>query len=148
MYKKNIPTLTSEQKGIYDQIMHCVDNQVGKLFFLDAPGGTGKTFLIRLLLASIRSKNDIMLALPSSGIATTLLPGGRTAHSALKLPLNMQSTETPTCNISKSSGMGKVLQQCKLTVWDECTMAHKNRSRLLSDHCKICEEILNPLAAH
>ena len=91
--------------------MHYVDNQVGKTFFLDAPGGTGKTFLIRLLLPSIRSKNDIALALASSRIAATLLPGGRTGHFALKLPLNMQSTETSPCNISKSSGMGKVLQQ-------------------------------------
>ena len=111
--------------GIYDQIMHCINNQVGEIFFLDAPGGTGKTFLIRLILASIQSKNDIALALASSGIAATLLPGGRTAHSALKLLLNIQSTETPTCNISKSFGMGEVLQQCKLIVWDECTMAYK-----------------------
>lgn len=37
----------------------------------------------------------------------------------------MQLTETPTCNISKSSGMAKVLQQCKIIMWDECTMAHK-----------------------
>ena len=44
----NISKLTSQQKGIYDQIMHCVDYQVGKIFFLDAPGGTGKTFLTRL----------------------------------------------------------------------------------------------------
>ena len=105
--------------------MHCVDNNVGEIFFLDAPGGTGKTFVIKLILASIRSKNDIALAIASSGIAATLLPGGRTAHSALKLPLNLHSTETPKCNISKSSGMGKVLQQCKLIIWDECTMANK-----------------------
>ncbi|KAJ8889746.1 hypothetical protein PR048_009247, partial [Dryococelus australis] len=44
---------------------------------------------------------------------------------ALKLPLNMQCNETPICNISKHSSMAKVLQQCKLIVWDECTMAHK-----------------------
>ena len=54
----NTSKLTSEQKGIYDQIMHCVDNEVGEIFFMDEPGGTGKTFLIRLLLASIQSKND------------------------------------------------------------------------------------------
>jgi len=49
--------------------------------FLDALGGTGKTFLISLILATIRSKNSITLALVSSGIAATLLEGGRTAHS-------------------------------------------------------------------
>ena len=37
----------------------------------------------------------------------------------------MQFTETPIYNISKASSMGKVLQQCKLTVWDECAMMHK-----------------------
>ena len=89
--------------------MHCVDNNVGEILFLDAPGGTCKTFVIKLILASIRSKNDIALAIASSGTAATLLPGRRTAHSALKLPLNLHSTETPTCNIFKSSGMGKVL---------------------------------------
>ena len=53
-------------------------------FFLDAPGGTGKTFLISLILAEIRSNNGIALAVALSGIAATLLDGGRTAHSALK----------------------------------------------------------------
>ena len=128
--QNNISKLTSEQKDIYDKIMHFVDNSVGEIFFLVASEGTVKTFVIKLILASIRSKNDIALPIPSSEIAATLLPGGRTDHSALKLPLNLHSTETPTCNISKSSGMGKVLQQCKLIIWDECTMAHKNRSRL------------------
>lgn len=46
-------------------------------FFLDAPGGTGKTFLLSLILAKIRSQQKIALAVASSGIA---------AHSALKLP--------------------------------------------------------------
>ena len=123
--QSNTPKLTLEQKGVYDQIIQAANSGVGEIFFLDAPGGTGKTFLIRLILATIRSQKDIALALASSGIAATLLPGGRTAHSALKLPLNLQFIETPTCNISKTSGMGKVLQKCKLIVWDECTMAHK-----------------------
>ncbi|UYV80253.1 hypothetical protein LAZ67_18002165 [Cordylochernes scorpioides] len=35
---------------------------------------------------------DVKVAIASSGIAATLLDGGRTAHSALKLPLNMQMT--------------------------------------------------------
>ncbi|GBP68489.1 ATP-dependent DNA helicase PIF1 [Eumeta japonica] len=37
----------------------------------------------------------------------------------------MQITETPICNIAKNSAMAKILQVCKLIVWDECTMAHK-----------------------
>ena len=56
-----------------------------------------------------------------------LLPGGRTAHSALKLPLNRQVTETSTCYISRESGMEKVLQKCKLIVWANARW-HINKS--------------------
>ncbi|XP_069164160.1 uncharacterized protein [Procambarus clarkii] len=33
--------------------------------------------------------------------------------------------ETPSCNISKASGMGKVLQKCKLIVSEKCTKDYK-----------------------
>lgn len=69
--------------------------------------------------------NSFAVAVASSGIAATLLDGCRTAHSALKLPLNLQTTEQPTCNISKHSAMAKVLVASKIIIWDECTMAHK-----------------------
>jgi hypothetical protein len=64
-------------------------NHQGRVFFLDVPGGTGKTFLINLLLAQIRSSDKVALAVASSGIAATLLSGGRTAHSTFKFPLNV-----------------------------------------------------------
>ncbi|KAL4082718.1 hypothetical protein QTP88_029651 [Uroleucon formosanum] len=86
--RNNVPLLNEQQKQVYETLMQAVDNNTGGLFFLDAPGGTGKTFVISLILATIRSRCDIALALASSGIAATLLDGGRTAHSALKLPLN------------------------------------------------------------
>ncbi|KAF2893481.1 hypothetical protein ILUMI_12691 [Ignelater luminosus] len=102
-----------------------VNDGNGGIFFIDAPGGTGKAFLISLILNTIRAQSQIALAVASSGIAATLLEGGRTAHSALKLPLNLKTIEEPTCNITKTSAMAKVLQNCKIIIWDECTMAHK-----------------------
>ncbi|KAK2402282.1 ATP-dependent DNA helicase PIF1 [Trifolium repens] len=39
----------------------------------------------RILAAAIRSKGDIVLTVASSGIASLLLPGGRTAHSKFKI---------------------------------------------------------------
>lgn len=86
----NLPQMTLEQKSIFDQLMQAVDQEIGGTFFLDAPRGTGKTFLIRLILAFIRSQNKLALALASSGIIATLLPGGRTANSTLKLSLNIK----------------------------------------------------------
>ncbi|GBP65295.1 hypothetical protein EVAR_48001_1 [Eumeta japonica] len=82
--RNNVPLLNEQQKQVYETLMQAVDNNTGGLFFLDAPGGTGKTFVISLILATIRSRCDIALALASSGIAATLLDGGRTAHSAFK----------------------------------------------------------------
>ena len=48
-----------------------------KIFFLDKPGVAGKISLISLILAAMRSQNDKALALASSKIVVTLLPGGR-----------------------------------------------------------------------
>jgi hypothetical protein len=69
----------------------------GRVFFVDGPAGTGKTFVYRMLLASVRSRGGIALAVASSGIAALLLPGGRTAHSRLKLPLNPEASSTCKC---------------------------------------------------
>ncbi|XP_067939120.1 ATP-dependent DNA helicase pif1-like [Watersipora subatra] len=98
---------------------------VNRFFFLDAPGGTGKTFLLNLLLAKIRSNRQVVLAVAYSGIAATLLEGGRTSHSMFKLPLDIGLLETPVCNIRKCTRLAHLLQTTKIIVWDECTMAHK-----------------------
>lgn len=77
------PCLTDEQKQVYENVLSSVNGQA-KLFFLDAPGGTGKTFLINSLLAKVRKDSKIGLATASSGIAATLLPGGRRLIPHLK----------------------------------------------------------------
>ena len=79
--------------------MLILNNNEGQIFFLDSPGGTGKTFLINLILARVRSTRDIALAVASSGIAATLLEGGQTAHATFKLPLNLTTSVIPFCNI-------------------------------------------------
>ncbi|XP_062519604.1 uncharacterized protein LOC134194679 [Corticium candelabrum] len=97
----NEPLLVPDQAAAYHVILDNMQRGSGGIIFLDAPGGTGKTFLLNLLLAKVRQQKKIAIAVASSGIAATLLTGGRTAHSAFKLPLNLSHTETPTCNIAK-----------------------------------------------
>ncbi|CAF3889485.1 unnamed protein product [Rotaria magnacalcarata] len=122
---RNEPLLLPDQRTAYNAILDRINRNTGGIIFLDAPDGTAKTFVINLLLAKIRQQSKIAIAVASSGIAATLLHGGRTAYSTLKLSLNLTQCETPLCNISKGTGEAKVLQECKLIVWDECTMAHK-----------------------
>jgi ATP-dependent DNA helicase PIF1 len=119
------PLLNQGQKKAYQLIMDQVSKQQGGIIFLDTSGGTGKTFLINLILAEIRAQGVIALAIATSGIAATLMEGGRTAHSALRLPLDIYWQENPTCNMSKESERAQVLRTCKLIIWDECTMAHR-----------------------
>lgn len=57
--------------------------------FVDAPGGTRKAFNNSLLLSAVRVQRKIALVVALSGIAATLLPGERAAHSTFKLPLNL-----------------------------------------------------------
>ena len=129
--------LTNDQKTIYDKIIGSVRDQEPKIYFIDAPGGTGKTFLLNLLLTKVRSRNLIALAVASSGIAATLLKGGKTAHTTFKLPLDLVNQDEPTCSISRSSSLAELFRQCKLIVWDECTMSHKKAiesvDRMLKD---------------
>lgn len=81
---RNVP-LMKEQRIIYDRIIFAVlAEQSGFFFFLDASDGTGKTFLILLILAKIQSNNGIESAAVSSGITATLLDGGRTADSVFQ----------------------------------------------------------------
>ncbi|XP_055918287.1 ATP-dependent DNA helicase pif1-like [Eupeodes corollae] len=68
----------------------------------------------------------------SSDIAATLLDGGRTAHSAFKLPLDVHKNPNAMCNIKKRSGMATVLQKSLIIIWDECTMAHKHSLEALN----------------
>ncbi|KAK9683502.1 hypothetical protein RND81_10G145800 [Saponaria officinalis] len=88
-YSKLLPSLTDEQRRIYDIIMTAVEKDQGGLFFIYGHGGTGKTFLWKTLCAGIRSRGEIVLPVASSGIASLLLPGGRTAHSRFGIPLNV-----------------------------------------------------------
>ncbi|XP_055880684.1 uncharacterized protein LOC106057028 isoform X2 [Biomphalaria glabrata] len=129
---KDKPRLGQEQLVVYNVIQEKITSGAGGLFFLDAPGGTGKTFLLNILLSEIRMQKKIALALASTGLAASLLDGGRTAHSALKLPLDIATSIHPKCNISNNSGIARVLKECVLIVWDECTMANKKSLEALN----------------
>ena len=121
----NLPLLTTDQREVYDCFCSMIDSDEGGMLFLDAPGGTGKTFLINLILAKLRSEGKIALATASSSIAATLLTGGRTLHSTFKIPLDLHAMDIPICSIKKGTALGRVIQEGKATVVDEAPMTNK-----------------------
>ncbi|GMF37851.1 unnamed protein product [Phytophthora fragariaefolia] len=100
--------LNEGQRTIYDLVLSAVHNPqpVERLFFIDGPGGTGKSTLLKHILASVRLSGKIVIAVASSGIAALLLIGGRTAHSTFKIPLKL--AEQSVCSIHKKSKLKKL----------------------------------------
>ncbi|OMO80354.1 DNA helicase PIF1, ATP-dependent [Corchorus olitorius] len=58
------------------------------------------------------------------GIASLLLPGGRTTHSRFKIPLTLD--EWSTCEIKRGTHLAILIQQTSLIIWDEAPMIHRN----------------------
>jgi hypothetical protein len=116
-------TLNEEQRAAYNEIMSSVDTKGGGLFFVDGPGGTGKTYLYRALLATIHSQKKIIVATATSGVATSIMPGGRTTHSCLKIPLTIDNGAF--CTYTKQSGTTKLLRASSLIIWDEASMTKR-----------------------
>nr|XP_027103021.1 uncharacterized protein LOC113724311 [Coffea arabica] len=123
--------LNCEQKHAYDLILAACFSAEGQAFFIDGPGGIGKTFLYRSLLAALRSQGYIAIAVATSGIAASILPGGRTAHSRFKISLDFSKNKT--CQLSKQSSVAKLLFECKLILWDEASMAKREMIEAYDD---------------
>ncbi|OIT01849.1 hypothetical protein A4A49_20209 [Nicotiana attenuata] len=115
--------LNIDQRRAYNMILDRIFSNRPGAFFIDGPGGTGKSFLYRALLATVRHKGFIALATASSGVAASLLPGGRTAHSCFKIPIDVN--ENFSCNSSKQSSLASLIRDAKLIVWDKISVAKK-----------------------
>lgn len=123
-YTENHALFNSGQRSAYDSIqLHVDDNKTGGIF-LDAPGGTGKTFLFNTLLSKIRSDGEVIVAVSSSGISAMLLAGGRTAHSRFSIPILCLHDSSSSINLRSS--VGKMLFKTKAIIWDEAPLQHKH----------------------
>nr|AAK54292.1 putative helicase [Oryza sativa Japonica Group] len=83
-----------------------------------------KTYLWKAITTRLRSEGKIVLAVASSGVAALLLQGGRTAHSAFNIPINL--TDEYTCFIKQGSHIADLLMKTSLILWDEAPMANRN----------------------
>ncbi|EOA28456.1 hypothetical protein CARUB_v10024665mg [Capsella rubella] len=118
-----IGMMTSEQRDVYDKITGAVFKDMGGMFFVYGFGGTGKTFMWKTLSAAIRSRGKIVLNVASSGIASLLLEGGRTAHSRFAIPLIVD--DYSLCRIKPNSDLANLIKEASLIIWDEAPMMSK-----------------------
>ncbi|KAJ9558879.1 hypothetical protein OSB04_013493 [Centaurea solstitialis] len=123
-HDKLFRSFNDEQRYVYETIISVVEKDEGGVFFVYGYGGTAKTFIWRTLSAALRSKGEILLNVASNGIASLLLPGGRTAHSRFVIPININ--EDSLCSINHNSDLAALLRKTKLIIWDEAPMIHKH----------------------
>ncbi|XP_008180161.1 ATP-dependent DNA helicase PIF1-like [Acyrthosiphon pisum] len=99
------------------------DNRdVPKLFYVDGPGGTGKTTLYGCLIWSLRNMGRSVLSVAFTGIAATLMDGGMTVHSTFGLPFGTLN-EDSTSSIAMQSLRARRIREAALIVWDEAPMS-------------------------
>ncbi|XP_053101885.1 uncharacterized protein LOC128323190 [Hemicordylus capensis] len=115
-------TFNDEQRTAMEEIITASQNDElqHRCFFLDGPGGSGKTYLYRTILSTIRGQNELALPVASTGIAANLLQGGRTYHSQFKLPVPI--LKTSVSNMRLNSQDAKHIKKARIIIWDESTI--------------------------
>ncbi|XP_053164950.1 uncharacterized protein LOC128350575 [Hemicordylus capensis] len=132
-------TFNDDQKAAIEQILAASQNDEldHRCFFLDGPGGSGKTYLYKTILSTVRGQGEVALPVASTGIAANLLQGGRTYHSQFKLPVPI--LENSVSNMRLNSQDAKNLKTAKIIIWDESTMAP---TQALTTVDKLLKEIM------
>jgi hypothetical protein len=124
-FDRNIPLIQSnpEQLAFFNEVKACIDEERGGFFGLDAPAGTGKSFVINLILAYTRKDNGIAIACAMSGIASLILRLGTTYHKRWHPPKRL--TGRDTCAIPLDSTEALIIRQSKVIAIDEVSMMER-----------------------
>ena len=120
---ESLETMNDEQKLFFDSVILAKNQDSGGIFFIDAPGGTGKTFVLNTLLSAVRCDGEIALGTAISAVASKLLNNGGTVHSTFKVPIQIK--ETSMCSFKKTDAVGKLLKRTKMIIIDEVSMGHR-----------------------
>ncbi|KAG8174784.1 hypothetical protein JTE90_013184 [Oedothorax gibbosus] len=110
-----------DQLGVYNRVIGSISGecqQPAQCFFIDGPGGTGKTFLYTGIYHRLLAMNKKTACVAWTGIASILLPCGTTSHRFFNLPI--QLNEEGIC-FTKPRDKRR-LQEVDVVIWDEASM--------------------------
>lgn len=89
-------------------------------FFVDSPGGGGKTYTIRTLCHLLRGHGKRFMAMAYTGCAATLLPDGKTLHKSFTLPV--PTLPDSLSNVKPNSKQAKDILSTDVFFIDEAPM--------------------------
>ena len=136
--EQDLPLLNEPQRRVFDQVLALAEAEEGGMVFVDAPGGTGKTFLLKAISAALRLRVEVLLAVMSSGIAATMLMGRSTAHKMFSIPLNLRRDRHFIYNVAKEGPIGRLLREARVILLDEITMSQKENMKAVDLSLKDC----------
>ena len=121
-------SIAEERLKMFTKVIESVKQGRPLNLFIDARGGTGKTFVLNAILAAVRSiptehGGSLVLATGTTGKAANLLHLGRTFHARFKAVLLPNSESV--CNIDHQSILGNLIRMTKIIIIDEAPMLHR-----------------------
>lgn len=90
--------MNDDQKNAFHRIWNSVTNNEGKIFFVDGPGGTGKTYLYELICHVMRAQGLIV--------------------SMFKIPIDSLDIDS-ICNIPKESLRADLLRAADIIIFQD-----------------------------
>lgn len=120
-----INKMNEGQKSIIDLIRNFVekDKKEQLCLYLDGPGGTGKSFVLKSIFHLARARKLKIMNMAFSGIAATELYNGKTVHSTFKLPLNVDHNSR--AGIAFNTQQAQDILNTDIFIWDEAPMASR-----------------------
>ena len=116
----NMYPLSAEQLSAVDDILAMLESSAheNRLISVIAAAGTGKTFFVHHAVSRLRDRGFCAVCVAASGLAASLLPQGKTAHSAFKIPINCD--DLSYCNWN--ADLRQQFYGIDVVFWDEISM--------------------------
>lgn len=115
--------LNKEQRYAYHRIIDSVLNNDPFFFLCVWPWRNSQNIPMEHNCVIPKSTKKIVLTVASSGVASLLLPNGRTAHSRFRIPVDID--ELSICDIKRGTKLVELLMETSLIIWDEAMMTNK-----------------------
>ena len=134
-YENMYSTMNPEQQALIhaltEELKDIKNKNTAKCYFIDAPGGTGKTYCLNAFIHLCLSKGLKIIVTGYSGVAANLLLRGRTCHSQFKFPLNQDTADYTKGTLKATEALGKALYDADVVFLDELSMLDRLLFELL-----------------
>ena len=119
---------TPEQQQIFDSVTSGIEQKRTQIIFIQGKGGSGKTTLVKKIIAWTRSRGLICLGCASTALAAKNYEDFTTAHDLFRFPVvdedDRETNERIHCRLDKDKQRKELLDATDVIPWDEVLSNH------------------------